>query len=136
MTRRNPNSEFAWRSIVIAAVIAFTAVIAFAGCTGTVTPERVHSAQASFDGADQNSGILKLLPHGAVVTPKFRDRYNALAKTYSRRFAPPLRRDHGLRAVPGRDHGFPELAEVWEIDNEHLVKMLEMNAWRKMGLPK
>lgn len=126
------RGEFAWRLVVIATLIACAALLALPGC-GTVTPERIESTQASFDGGAQNSGILKLTEAGAVVTPGFRARYNALAETYGERFTPTLQPDAGLRAAPGREHGFPEYERLWVIDNEHLVKFLQMNAWRKMG---
>jgi hypothetical protein len=96
--------------------------LALAGC-GTVIPNTVPSSAASFDGNDQNSGIISASADGYVVTTHFRDRYNALIATYGRDFAVPLRVDDGLT-----NNG------QWVIDRQHLSQFLEMSAWSRAGL--
>ena len=96
--------------------------LALAGCN-TVIPGTVPSASASFDGNVQNSGIVEARAEGFVVTPHFRDRYNALIAVYGRDFAVPLRVDDGLT-----HNG------QWVIDRQHLSQFLEMSAWSRAGL--
>lgn len=105
-------------------LIGYWLVLPFviSGC-GTVVPTTVPSASASFDGNDQNSGIVAARPDGFAVTPHFRDRYNALIARYGRDFAVPLRVDGGLT-----HNG------QWIIDRQHLAKFLEMSAWSRAGL--
>ncbi len=102
-------------------------LVAFAmggGCAGTVTPKVVTSTQASFDGNEQNSGVISVQPNGYVVTAHFRDRYNALIADYGTAFTPPLSHDAGIARLT--DY-------TWLIDREHMIKMIEMNTWRKSG---
>jgi hypothetical protein len=95
-------------------------------CTSTVTPARVEATQASFDGTEQNSGILGTQPGGFLVTAHFRDRFNALVADYGRAFAPALQRDEGLRPADGG---------CWFIDAGAMARFVRMNAWRKSGQP-
>ena len=95
---------------------------ALAGC-GTVIPSTVRSSAASYDGNDQNSGIISASAEGYVVTAHFRDRYNALVAIYGRDFAVPLKPDDGLT-----NNG------QWVIDRQHLSQFLEMSAWSRAGL--
>ena len=99
--------------------------LALSGCAGTVSPDRISAAAASYDGNAQTSGIISVNPLGYVVTAHFRDRYNALAALFGRDFAPPLTPDAGLT---------PITADRWLIDRQHLAQFLEMNAWHRAGL--
>jgi hypothetical protein len=70
--------------------------IALAGCN-TVTPDAIRAQQASWDGNAQNSGVVALLPdHSATVTAHWRDRYNAMVRTYGTSFLPALTVDQGI----------------------------------------
>jgi len=100
------------------------------GCAAAVVPVPVQAAQASWDGGEQNSGILAATPTGFRVTGHFRDRYNALVEVYGKHFAPALRADDGLTyrqllSNPPQDS--------YEIDAQHMQYFIEMNAWRKAG---
>ena len=95
--------------------------LALSSC-GTVAPDRVTSAAASFDGNEQNSGIISANANGYVVTNHFRDRYNALVSTYGRDFTVPIKPDSGLHRITD---------ETWLIDRQHLVQFLEMQAWAR-----
>jgi hypothetical protein len=100
-----------------------------ATCSSTVAPERVESAAASFDGNDQNSGIVGVAPAGGYyVTDHFRARYNELIAEYGAKFSPRLDRDAGMRASgqPG--------AGAWLIDRQHMADFLIMNQWRRAGI--
>lgn len=107
-------------------VAALALLLAAGACTSTITPDRVTSEAASFDGNEQNSGVIAATPAGYIVTPHFVARYNALAKIYGDRFQPALLPDAGVTALLSNP---PQLV----IDREHMVKFLEMNAWNKMG---
>lgn len=94
----------------------------FTGCS-TVVPTPVTDKVASYDGGTQNSGVLESVQGGFIVTPKFRDRYNALIADYGSDFSPALKEDEGIRK---------ENANFF-IDSEHMVKFLDMNKWKKSG---
>jgi hypothetical protein len=99
------------------------------GCA-TPVPPLVESGAPSYDGKDLNSGVIALVPGGQLVTPHWRDRYNAMIALYGNRFAPPLATDDGiLPAGPGNT------ANRYFIDNEHAVKFDLMNEWRKAAAP-
>jgi hypothetical protein len=91
-------------------------------CT-TIAPKPVHDRVASYDGSYQNSGVLSAVEGGFIVTPKFRDRYNALIELYGSEFTPDLQKDEGMSK---RNVDF-------FIDSEHMVKFLDMNQWKKAG---
>lgn len=118
------------RRILFAFAIVISCVIYLAlglGCSAvaTVTPDRVISREASFDGNEQNSGVVASTPTGFVVTAHFRERYNALIAVYGGDFAPALKPDEGIAPMGDRR---------WLIDKQHMVQFLTMNAWRKAGL--
>jgi hypothetical protein len=104
-------------------ILLSTLLLALApACTTTITPSQVPAAQASYDGAEQNSGILHSDTDGYVITPGARARYNALIAGYGAQWTPAIEPDYGITPYPkGRYH----------ITNEALVKFLVMNQWRK-----
>ena len=107
-----------------ASVLSVLFVLSFTGCT-TVTPKPVASREASFDGNEQNSGIIAYVPgHGLQITAHKRDAYNLLIDNYGRAFTPPLIRDAGLA---------PLADGTWLLDLEHSQRLLEMIAWQRMG---
>ncbi len=106
---------------------AFVLAFVLCGCTSTVIPTQVRDSHASFDGNQANSGFLRFSPDGSgVITPHARDRYNALAVVYGKRFSPALHADDGITALS---------ADEFQIDSEHLVKFATMNRWRKQEKP-
>lgn len=109
------------------ALLFFTLLMA--GC-GTVIPDPVVSSQPSYDGADQNSGIVEVAAGGYYVTPHFRDRYAALAKELGKKFTPEADVDRDVVKSDVLSQGG---APTWFIDREHMVKFIEMNVWHKMG---
>lgn len=100
-------------------------VFLVSGCASTVTPETVRSEEASFDGNQQNSGIILSTGSGFLVTGHFRLRYNALILVYGGDFKPALKPDQDIAPV-GDDR--------WLISKQGMVNFLEMNTWRKSGL--
>jgi hypothetical protein len=119
------------RSFLVLAIVAviLIACAMLTGC-GPVTPPLVIGSAASYDGRDLNSGVIAEIPGGQLVTPHWRDRYNAMIALYGKRFAPPLRPDDGILPVAPGDH-----AAQYFIDNEHAVKFDLMNEWRKASAP-
>lgn len=111
---------------VTIALIAAIIVLGFVTACTTVVPKPVDTDVASFDGNDQNSGIIRATSAGYVVTPHFRDRYNALVAVYGKDFTVPLKRDAGLAKLSPTE---------WLIDRQHLVQFLDMAAWQRSGLP-
>jgi hypothetical protein len=121
---RNEQIGFALCWAVLLAGLALL-ICALNGCAGTVTPDRVESRQASFDGNEQNSGIVLSTPSGFVVTSHFRQRYNALIAVYGGDFKPTLKPDDGIAPI-GEDR--------WLLSKKAMVDFLEMNAWKRAGL--
>jgi hypothetical protein len=99
-------------------------LFALTGC-GTLAPTRVDSQAASFDGNNQDSGIIQATASGYVVTPHFRDRYSSLVALYGRDFLPTIKDGDGITQLSKNE---------WLIDRQHLVQFLEMNAWLRAGL--
>jgi len=105
--------------------------LGLAGCA-TVAQSSVQSHQASFDGNQQNSGILEANMDGFKVTSKFRDRYNSLVAIYgdarladnSPIFTPALSKDSGITS---NNDG------TYEITKEAMAHMVEMSAMQKRG---
>jgi hypothetical protein len=121
----NRRTAAALAVAVILVLGLITAVIG-AGCTAPTIPDALPTASApSFDGAEQNSGVLSSTPAGFLVTPHLRDRYNALVRRYGADFAPPLQVDAGLTRLG---------PESWEMSKQAMVNFIEMNAWRRAGL--
>lgn len=104
------------------------------GCTSTVTPDVVQSEQASWDGAQRNSGVVRVDQElgGFVVTERFAQRYAALVAVYGDA------RD-GLTRLPyftpalKAGHGISKRGDEWVMTPEAMAAFLKMNAWRKAG---
>jgi hypothetical protein len=86
-----------------ALVAAFAAALFLAAACGTVTPGRVEAERASYDGGAATSGVVEVVRNaggavsGWVVTPRARDRYNALVEKYGAlMWSPPVGRDYGV----------------------------------------
>ena len=129
--RPNNNRQLVQKGIELAltaTVVLFVALLIAvwtAGCTSAVTPKPVPSEAASFDGNEQNSGVLSQDANGYLVTQHFRDRWTSLVRTYGRDFHPALDPDSGWeKAGPG----------AWRCDKQRMVFFLEMNAWLRAGL--
>lgn len=109
------RNYFAYLQIAIALVLV--------GCT--VTPKAIRIGAPSWDGSQQNSGLLgQLDDRSGVITAHGRDRYNALVDVYGSKFVPTVTRDAGVTAFTNG---------TWRIDPEHLVKFATMNRWRKQS---
>jgi hypothetical protein len=95
------------------------------GCVSTTVPKPVEAHEASYDGNEQNSGVLSVNPNGYVVTAHFRDRYLALVATYGRDFKPPI--DSTLGVMDLHDG-------TYHFDRQRMVYFLEMAAMNRAGL--
>lgn len=107
-------------------LLGLALALACTGCT-TVTPTPADvPAVASFDGAEQNSGIVSVQPGGLfVVTAHLRARYNALVADYGHEFAPAIVADYGFAPVAGSDR--------WTMSPEAMANFAAMVQWRRMG---
>jgi hypothetical protein len=115
---KNRLSEF-----VAAAVLA----IALAGCTSTVAPKIVTSERPSWDGGQENSGVLGFTADNSeVITAHARDRYNGLVAVYGTNFSPALVFDSGLK---------PTGTNTFILDAQHSSAFSKMNRARKQGAP-
>lgn len=105
------------------------------GCWGNPAPHVTnnHSSQASWDGTQQNSGVISLWPVGAKgdkvlgfrVTSHFRERQVALVKLYGGRFMPAITADQGSTPFPDG---------TWLINQEAMSHFLVMNQWKRNGV--
>lgn len=97
-------------------------------CTSTIKPAKVQPNQASFDGTNQNSGLIShdKINHTGEVTPHWRDEYNGLIEVYKTRFIPPLQADYGLK--PSITNG------QWTATDESLVNKGKMLLWRRNNI--
>lgn len=111
-------------ALVFIVALVVMLCVSEAGCS-TVTPDKVESHEASYDGNAQNSGVISSNANGYVVTAHFRDRYNELVGTYGRDFKPALVKDAGMLNFSDG---------TFLIDKQHMVQFLEMNAWLRAGL--
>lgn len=113
--------------IIAAACFALGFVSAFFGCTAT--PRAVQPIAPSWDGNEQDSGLLnggKPLANGDfVLTAHARDRYNALVAKYGSTFAPPVATDAGITPLPDG---------TFLIDKQHLDAFARMNLKSKAAI--
>jgi hypothetical protein len=119
-------SPFGWLLVCIGMTLMVALLVLGSGCT--ITPVKVHSAQASFDGLHQDSGFLGFAPNGSgYISEETKARYNALVQTFARRFTVALQENEGIDPTPIEIAG----RKAWLMDPEHLVKFQTMTRWRK-----
>jgi hypothetical protein len=112
--------------LALVTLVVVCVIVGTVACTTTVTPVQIKDTVHSYDGTNQNSGFIGSGTNGCgYITPHARDRYNGYIEIYGKRFIPPLVCDEGLKYIA--------TSNVWEIDQEHLVKFGVMNQWRKSG---
>lgn len=114
-------------AICLALLTATWLLLGFIGAGCTVAPRSARSGQASWDGTEQNSGIIAELPdHRFLITEHARSRYLGLVSEYGFLFNPKI-----TGAEPGLDwtgtNGFFATPEILE----HFATM---NRWHKQGV--
>jgi hypothetical protein len=120
---------FGWLAICVGATAAL-GLLLLTGCT--ITPVKVHSSEASYDGPYRDSGAISSNKDGSgLISDQAKNRYNALVRSYGNRFTVPLHENDGLSAEPVVIDG----RRAWTIDPEHFVKFQSMNRWRKQDQP-
>lgn len=84
-------SDLAWMAVawLLLMGLALSLAAISGGCT--VAPRPVRNAQASFDGDQQNSGLIGYDAQGRrIISRHALERYNALIARYGAKFTPPL----------------------------------------------
>lgn len=124
------NSETTHRNNARAALIGLLAIILallalFVGCT--VTPKAFKDSTPSFDGGEMNSGLIGFYTNEQsvsfmVVTPHFRERFDALAPVYGTNFLPAVKPGEGFS---------PFTNGTYLLNLEGLYKFSVMNRKRK-----
>lgn len=130
------KSDNRYAPLLVAGILLAFAALFFVGCTNTVTPKPIPAQTASYDGAEQNSGLLALVPGGALITESTRVRYNALVEIYGGEFVPVLTRNKGIRRATAEQLQAAQLNDrknLHFIDNEALQNFVLMSTWRRMG---
>jgi hypothetical protein len=113
--------------LLVTAVVVIVAV-GLCGCTSTVAPKLAGETQASWDGTNQNSGIIGLtVDHQAIITLHASDRYNGLITIYGARFNPRLVPDAGLTRVGN--------GGTCIMDAQHLAYFATMQRWARQAKP-
>lgn len=79
-------------------VLGLASLVLLSGC-GTVVPKVREGTISSFDGNDQNSGVIEITENGALVTPDFIQFYNALIEDYGNKTTPETPRDFGAKKL-------------------------------------
>ena len=74
------------------------------GTFRTVRPPALQGGAASFDGGQQNSGLVGWHTNASgetfvIITPHMRERYNAMIEIYGARFVPPIKQDAGITEI-------------------------------------
>lgn len=114
--------RWAWLLVVLGLGIC-TAGLFLAGCT--VRPKVVRSSQASFDGNQQNSGLIGYdAVNNRIITSHARDRYNSLVDYYGKLFQPPINRDDGIIATS---------TNTYLLDSQHAFYFETFQRWRHQG---
>lgn len=113
--------RWAWLLVLLGVgILCFACLFIAPGCT--VRPKVVRNQQASFDGNEQNSGLIGHDSAGnGIITAHARERYNAMIDAYGPLFKPPVRQDDGVRQTA---------TNTFLIDGEHLFIFATMNRWR------
>ena len=98
-------------------------------CSTTVAPKPVPAGAISFDGNNQNAGIITIFQTGPLkgnleITSGKRAEYNALVARYGKNFTPPLGTDYGI---------LPWTNGLYLIDSERAAKMILMDSWKRSG---
>ena len=131
-----------WLSKLFAVALIALAV----GCASTLTPKIAESQLASFDGTNQNSGLVAFVNGGAAMTTHAHDRYVDLVKEFGVRFHPPLTNDAGwlwtatdgsiwpTGSTPAKTQIVYDPNANWWVDNQHLAYFAAMNRWRKQDV--
>lgn len=117
-------------TVILAVFVVTAAICLLCSCSTTVTPKAFDDQTPSYDAGQLNSGLIGFYTNEAgvvsmVVTPNFRDRYNAVIPTLGTNFHPALKADAGI---------YPFTNGTSLLDLEHLVKFTTMNRWRKQSL--
>ena len=89
------------------------------------TPEFVEDNQPSWDGNEQNSGIIDFTDEGYLITPAAAKRYVWLTENYASGYTPPLESGMGLTA---RDDG------NFNLSIQGMVEFMVLNQQMKSGI--
>lgn len=125
-TLPNRDAALLWfvRMAITTAIglIIGVAILFNTGC-GTVAPKPVISNEWSWDGTNQNSGLICVTPDKKfVITEHAKNRYNSLVGIYGGKFVPPVEKGDGLQSTE---------TNTWLIDAQHLEYFATMNRWHK-----
>ena len=125
--------SFIKRKWVVWLTLAALVLLMLFASACTVTPVQVKSRQASFDGNQQNSGLVAFQPDGsAVITPHAHDRYTNLLASFGKDLPlPPKYPEEGMFQTNGTFAGYGTNVPVWIMDAQHLNYFKAMNRWRK-----
>lgn len=108
---------------LLAALVCALIVLFAGGCAPTVRPLAPQAKTASFDGGQENSGLIAIdSAHNGVLTPHARDRYNGLVSRYGGKFSPPVHQDDGIT---------PTATNTFLINAQHLSYFARFNRWAK-----
>jgi hypothetical protein len=109
-------------------VVVLGAIVLASGCSTTLVPIVPTATVASWDGTNQDSGLIGTNLLGRwIITAHARDRYNGLVLDYGIEFYPPVDKDDGIQPT--------EDPTRYQIDQQHLAYFAAMNRWKREGRP-
>lgn len=95
--------------------------------TDPPTPNFVQDTTISWDGNEQNSGILDYVEGvGYILTPAAAELYTQLTEEYGPKQFPPIKKGEGLAKQEG--------GENYILTNQYMVEFMVMNSQRKSGI--
>ena len=114
--------------LALCGAAAIGAIVLSSGCASTLVPIVPTATVASWDGTNQDSGLIGQNLLGRwIITAHARDRYNSLVKDYGIYFYPPVDKDDGVEPTTDPTH--------YQIDQQHLAYFATMNRWKREGKP-
>jgi hypothetical protein len=126
------NSERKFQSKLTYVVSALLVLFSFASCsvlkTKPVVPVFMQDVVPSWDGEEQNSGLIGYIDgKGYVLTPSAAARYSYLTEIYGKDYSPPLAKGVGLTKDEASDNYF--------LSTQYMVEFVVMNQKFKSAIP-
>ncbi len=117
--------RYLWISAFVAAMIVLAALL-FGGCTirdQIPVPRPIVSTHASADGNTFNSGDISYDKNGAIKSPYWLTRYDAMLSIYGKRFKPEVK--------PGDRNGIVPEPPNYRVTAQVSARFTRMNVWEK-----
>ncbi len=120
------NASLVKKLLIVSCLFSFVSCTAIKRAT-TYIPPQVKEEQPSWDGNEQNSGVIKYTKgRGFLLTPTAAARYTMLSQKYGEKMNPPIKIGEGL----SQEENSPNVY----LDNQHMAYFMTMNQMYKNSL--